>query len=67
MNLHKPCCHNLDLVSMTLKLERDLDILKMHYHTNNEVGTSRNSKVESQNFRNTKTALRLKVKDSSAQ
>jgi len=39
------CSFDLDINSMTLKLEGDLDILKMYFHTENEVATLRHSKM----------------------
>jgi len=39
------CCCDLDINPMTLKLESDLDILKMYFHTKNEVATLRHSKL----------------------
>ena len=36
---------DLDLHPMTLVLELDLDMVKMSYHTKNEVSVSRHSKV----------------------
>jgi len=37
-------CHDLDLEPMTLKLNHDLDILKMYLQTENEVARSSHSK-----------------------
>jgi len=61
------CCRDLDINPMTLKLEGDLDILKMHLHTENEVAGLRHSKllimdeIYMANVKNTKTALKVKV------
>jgi len=38
------CC-DLDVNPMTLKLEGDLDILKMYLHTENEVARLKHSKL----------------------
>jgi len=38
------CCRDFDLGHMTLKLNRDLDILKMYLLTENELARSRYSK-----------------------
>jgi len=38
------CC-DLDINSMTLKLEGDLDILKMYFYTKNEVTRLKHSKL----------------------
>jgi len=47
---HKParpffCCRDLDLGHMTLKLYRDMNILKTYLHTEKEVARSNRSKV----------------------
>jgi len=38
------CCCDLDLGPMTLKMNRELDILKMYLQTENEVARSNHSK-----------------------
>ena len=44
---------DLNLNSMTLALTHDLDMVKMYYHTKNEVSMSRHSKVIAQMDRQT--------------
>jgi len=39
------CDHDLEINPMTLKLESDLDILKMYPHTENKAASLRHSKV----------------------
>jgi len=42
---HKPCCRDLDLGLMILKLDRDIDIFKKYFRTENEVAESNQSKI----------------------
>jgi len=55
------------VVTLTLKLEGDLDILKMYLHTENEVAILRHSKLLIEDDRcmayEKNTKLSLKVKD----
>jgi len=44
---------------MTLKLENDLDILKMYTHTENEAANLRHSKLSAQGQRSRSTCLKL--------
>jgi len=53
------CC-DLDLWPMTLKLNRDLDILKMCLQTENEVARSTHSKLNGLNWESTRIALKVK-------
>jgi len=39
------CDHDLEINPVTLKLEGDLDIVKMYPHTENEAASSRHSKL----------------------
>jgi len=60
------CCRDLNINPMTLKLEGDLDILKMYFYTENEVARLRHSKLLIMDEicmayeKNTKIALRIK-------
>jgi len=43
------CDRDLEINFMTLKLEGDLDILKMYLHTENKAASLRQSKIKSLN------------------
>jgi len=53
-------CRDLDLKSMALKLDTDLDILKMYPHYENEVARSSHCKGIEWAEKNTKIALKVK-------
>jgi len=39
------CVHDLEINPLTLKLEGDLDIVKLYLHTENEAASLRDSKL----------------------
>jgi len=52
---------DLEINAMTLKLEGDVDILKMYLHTESEAASLRDSKTWSFNSENTKICLKVKT------
>jgi len=54
------CCRYLDMNPMTLKLEGDLDILKMYPHIENEAASLRDSKLRAWIQKNMKICLKIK-------
>jgi len=54
------CTRDLEINHMTLKLEGDLDILKMYLHTKNEAASLRHLKLRAWIGKNMKICLKVK-------